>query len=85
MMTPQELRVWRKTRGLTQVGLVRQVGVASNTVSRWERGDPAPPPLLDAPLRGLRMVSDLPRPRMRPARPRRHFRPCCALRVSLSF
>jgi non-specific serine/threonine protein kinase len=34
-----ELREWRHTLGLTQSTLARTLGVAPNTVARWERGE----------------------------------------------
>jgi putative transcriptional regulator len=38
-VTGDELRDLRKRLGLTQVELAEKVGVASNTVARWERGE----------------------------------------------
>lgn len=38
-MTPNRLRELRKRMNLTQEGFAKLVGVASNTVARWERGD----------------------------------------------
>ena len=38
-MTPAELRARRKCLGLTQTGLACALGVAGNTVARWERGE----------------------------------------------
>jgi transcriptional regulator with XRE-family HTH domain len=38
-VTGDELRGLRKRLGLTQVELAKKVGVASNTVARWERGE----------------------------------------------
>jgi predicted ATPase/DNA-binding XRE family transcriptional regulator len=38
-VTPTELRVRRDALGLSQTALARALGVASNTVARWERGE----------------------------------------------
>ena len=38
MMTREEVRAARKQLGLSQVEFGRRVGVAGNTVSRWELG-----------------------------------------------
>ncbi|MGH9075654.1 MAG: ATP-binding protein, partial [Acidimicrobiales bacterium] len=38
-MTPAQLRERRQVLGLSQEGLARVLGVAGNTVARWERGD----------------------------------------------
>jgi len=38
-MTGQQLRRIRKRLGLTQVELADRLGVASNTVARWERNE----------------------------------------------
>lgn len=38
-MTGEELRRTRKRLGLTQVALAERLGVASNTVARWERDE----------------------------------------------
>jgi transcriptional regulator with XRE-family HTH domain len=40
---PAELKQARKALGLTQESLARRVGVAPNTVARWERGELAMP------------------------------------------
>jgi transcriptional regulator with XRE-family HTH domain len=58
-MTPAELRALRAGLGLTQLGLARRVGVAANTVARWERGELAVHPLRLPRLR--RMARDLAR------------------------
>ena len=42
-MRPAELKQARKALGLTQESLARRVGVAPNTVARWERGELAMP------------------------------------------
>src|SRR5262245_10517501 len=38
-MTPSELRLKRTTLHLTQSALASALGVARNTVARWERGE----------------------------------------------
>lgn len=38
-MDPAELKALRARLGLTQRGLSEIVGVSSNTVARWERGE----------------------------------------------
>lgn len=40
-MTGREIRVLRQQLGWTQVALADAVGVTSNTVARWERGEMA--------------------------------------------
>ncbi len=40
-MKPEQLRRLRQKLGLTQEGLAREVGVARNSVARWERGEMA--------------------------------------------
>jgi DNA-binding transcriptional regulator YiaG len=37
-VTPKELQVWRKKNSYSQSQLARALGVATQTVSRWERG-----------------------------------------------
>lgn len=51
-MTGQELRERRAALGLTQEALARRIGVALNTIQRWELGTRriAHPELLDAAL-----------------------------------
>jgi DNA-binding transcriptional regulator YiaG len=44
----------RKSWGMTQVELARELGVARETVSRWENGREAPIPSL---VRALRNVA----------------------------
>ena len=39
MLVPSELRARRRALGLTQVQLAAVLGVAGNTVARWERGE----------------------------------------------
>lgn len=38
IMTPKQLKVWRKRNGYSQVKLAKALGVNIMTVSRWERG-----------------------------------------------
>ncbi len=38
-MQPAELLARRRSLGLTQVELAERLGVAANTVARWERGE----------------------------------------------
>lgn len=38
MMTPEELKAWRKARGLPQDTLARQMGVDRKSYQRWEWG-----------------------------------------------
>jgi len=38
-MTGKEVRALRKKLGLTQLRLAELVGVAENSVARWERGE----------------------------------------------
>lgn len=39
VMTATEIRALRRKLGWTQVALAEAVGVSSNTVARWERGE----------------------------------------------
>jgi transcriptional regulator with XRE-family HTH domain len=50
-----ELRVRRRALGLSQAALARALGVASNTVARWERGERSirSPELVDLALQRL--------------------------------
>jgi transcriptional regulator with XRE-family HTH domain len=41
VMTGKEIRALRQQLGWTQVSLADAVGVTSNTVARWERGEMA--------------------------------------------
>lgn len=38
MMTPDELKAWRKAHGLSQEALSRKLGVDRKTLQRWEWG-----------------------------------------------
>ena len=54
-ITPHQLRAARERLGLTQVELAEKLGVAGNTVARWERGEiPMPGELLPLALAALR-------------------------------
>lgn len=52
-MTPEELKKWREAHGLSQSGLASLLGVSSNTVARWERGEMTYPPFLKLALRSI--------------------------------
>jgi transcriptional regulator with XRE-family HTH domain len=60
-MTPTELQAWRKQAGLTQAGLAALLGVAANTVNRWEHGDRSIPPFLHLALNSLQQPNHLQR------------------------
>ena len=53
-MEPDELKRWREDLGFTQEELAKELQVASNTVSRWERGDREIPPYLELALKQLK-------------------------------
>lgn len=38
----EQLRAWREARGLLQTQLAALLGVTSNSIARWERGEVAP-------------------------------------------
>ena len=57
-MTPDELRAIRQALALSQEGLARSMGVAMNTIARWERGERAVPPTADKALRFLAIEAD---------------------------
>lgn len=56
-MSPDEIRVWREERGLSQSALARALSVdgvlSQAAVSRWESGGHAPPPFLRLALQRL--------------------------------
>ena len=54
MVRPREIRKMRKSWGMTQAELARELGVARETVSRWENGREAPLPSL---VRALHSVA----------------------------
>ena len=52
-MTKEELRAWRKAKGLTQGQLAAYLGVKWLAISRWERGERRIPPMLHLALKAL--------------------------------
>lgn len=52
-MTPAELVERRNVLHLSQAELARRLGVAANTVNRWEAGTRTIPPYLDLTLDGI--------------------------------
>lgn len=52
-MTPQELKHWRATLGLSQMQLAIALSVHLVTVARWETGRQRIPPLLSLALAEL--------------------------------
>lgn len=52
-MSGQELKKWREGSLLTQEGLAELLGVARNTVARWERNEIGIPPFLSLALETL--------------------------------
>lgn len=46
-MTPEQLREWRKARGLTQQQLADLAGVTTRAVIHWEQGTRPIPKLLE--------------------------------------
>lgn len=53
-MSPTELTEARRALHLSQIGLAHELGVAANTVNRWEMGTRAIPPYLGLALLGIR-------------------------------
>lgn len=52
-MTPADLKQTRESLHISQAELARQLGVAANTVNRWEAGTRAIPPYLPLALAGI--------------------------------
>jgi DNA-binding transcriptional regulator YiaG len=52
-VTPPELVAGRTALRLSQVDLARTLGVAANTVNRWEAGSRTIPPYLSLALDGI--------------------------------
>jgi transcriptional regulator with XRE-family HTH domain len=50
-MTCDDLKTWRKKNGYSQSQLAEVLGIATLTVSRWERGDREIPPYLHITLK----------------------------------
>jgi transcriptional regulator with XRE-family HTH domain len=48
-MTPETIRAIREAHGISQEAFARRVGVAYNTVNRWEKGKSLPKstPIID--------------------------------------
>lgn len=53
-MTPAEITRAREDLGLTQRALAEHLGVAANTVWRWQAGTAIPAPYLSLAFEGLR-------------------------------
>jgi len=52
-MKPEELRKWRRESGYAQGELAAILGIALNSVSRWERGTREIPPFLHLALKAI--------------------------------
>ena len=52
-MTKEDLKQWRKEKGMSQAKLAELLGVRVMTVSRWELGSRSIPTLLPLALIGL--------------------------------
>ena len=53
-MEGSALKAKRTELGYTQEELARKLGVAANTVARWERGEGAIPPFLELALKSVK-------------------------------
>jgi len=53
---PQKILQIRKRLGLSQAGLGELLGVAGNTVARWERGELVPPKVAELAAEYLSMT-----------------------------
>jgi transcriptional regulator with XRE-family HTH domain len=60
-MSPEEIKTRRNKLGLTQGELAERLGVAVDTVARWELGTSAPEsaPMLDLALKHLEMTEQI--------------------------
>jgi transcriptional regulator with XRE-family HTH domain len=61
-MTPRQLIEFRKRLGLTQKAFAKHIGVAPNTVARWERGEIGMRPSTERLLQLLVQQTDLTTP-----------------------
>lgn len=52
-MTGKELKIKRNDLGLTQESLAIKLGVAANTIARWERNEMKIPPFLHLALKTI--------------------------------
>jgi transcriptional regulator with XRE-family HTH domain len=52
-MTGAELKAWRTQHGYSQSVLALMLGVHTGSLSRWERGTRAIPPMIDLALKTL--------------------------------
>ncbi len=59
-INPAEIRKMRKSWGMTQADLARELGVARETVSRWETGREVPLPSLARALRSIALSGRAP-------------------------
>jgi transcriptional regulator with XRE-family HTH domain len=57
-MTTKQLQAWRKKNGYSQGQLAKVLGVASLSISRWERGDRKIPSFLHLTLECLEKKGD---------------------------
>jgi transcriptional regulator with XRE-family HTH domain len=57
-MTTKQLQAWRKKNGYSQSQLAKVLGVASLSISRWERGDRKIPSFLHIALECMEKKGD---------------------------
>jgi transcriptional regulator with XRE-family HTH domain len=63
LMTPEDLKTWRKKNGYTQPLLSQALGVHPVSISRWEIGVREIPPFLALALRALELEGGERKPR----------------------